>query len=227
MNDVQPDGNRHRLLMRYVELLDDASTYDQQNPMPLTPVPTNQIATIVTHLEMLDRPKPAPLSPSQLRLVRWKAPDTDKYRTLFRRVGEPWMWFSRLVMAEERLAAILSNPSVEVYAVADPRGIEVGLLELDFSVADQCELSFFGLVPELAGKGHGRWMMGQALALGWRKGIERVWVHTCTLDHPSALGFYIRSGFTPFAREVETFDDPRLTGHLPIEAAPHIPMLGQ
>ena len=67
--------------------------------------------------------------------------------------------------------------------------------------------------------------MARALPLAWRKGVTRLWVHTCTLDHPSALGFYRAQGFTPFARAVETFADPRLAGVLPREAAPHLPLL--
>ncbi len=194
--------------------------------MPLTPVPAGQVATIVTHLEMRERPRPAPIPPAPLRLVPWKAPDPDAYRALFRRVGEPWLWFSRLVMPEAELVAIIRDPAVEVYAVTDPRGVEVGLLELDFRTAAECELSFFGLVPALTGKGLGQWLMAQARALAWRPGIERFWVHTCTLDSPAALGFYIKAGFTPCAREVETFADPRLAGVLPRDAAPHVPLLG-
>ena len=193
--------------------------------MGLTPVPDDQLAAIVTHLEMRAAPKPRPLPESLLRLVRWPQPASDRYRTLFRRVGEPWLWFSRLVMAEDRLRAILDDPLVEVYAVTDRAGIELGMLELDLRVAATCELSFFGLVPELAGKGNGSWLMGHALALAWRKGIERVWVHTCTLDHPAALGFYRRHGFVPYKRTVESFPDPRLSGALPTEAAPQIPCL--
>lgn len=194
--------------------------------MPLTPVPAGQVATIVTHLEMRERPRPAPIPPAPLRLVPWKAPDPDAYRALFRRVGEPWLWFSRLVMPEAELVAIIRDPAVEVYAVTDPRGVEVGLLELDFRTAAECGLSFFGLVPALTGKGLGQWLMAQARALAWRPGIERFWVHTCTLDSPAALGFYIKAGFTPFAREVETFADPRLAGVLPRDVAPHVPLLG-
>ena len=68
--------------------------------MPLIHVPPNMIATVVTSLEMRERPK-ARISPeAPLRLTRWKAPSPDKYRALFRRVGEPWLWFSRLAMAE-------------------------------------------------------------------------------------------------------------------------------
>lgn len=195
--------------------------------MPLTPVPPEMIATVVTSLEMRERPKPRMMPHAPLRLVRWKAPSPEKYRALFRRVGEPWMWFSRLVMPEAELLAIIHDAAVEIYAVEDPRGVEIGLLELDFRKASEAEIGFFGLVPELTGKGHGNWLMAQALSIGWRKDVARMWVHTCTLDHPGALGFYRRHGFMPFERAIETFADPRLAGVLRREAAPHIPLLGQ
>ena len=193
--------------------------------MSLTRVPDDQIATIVTSLQMLERPKARPMAPSKLRLDRWREPAPERYRTLFRRIGEPWLWFSRLVMDEAALVGIIHDPAVEIYAITDTRGIELGILELDFREAGQAELSFFGLVPELTGQGEGRWLMGHALALCWRKGIERVWVHTCTLDHPKALNFYRAQGFVPFARAVETFPDPRAIGILSPDAAPHVPLL--
>ncbi len=195
--------------------------------MALTPVEPGMVATIVTHLEMRERPKPAPVPPAPLRLVRWREPGLDAYRALFRRVGEPWLWFSRLVMSDAELGAIIHDPAVEIYAVTDPRGNEVGLLELDFRSMPDCELGFFGLVLQLNGKGFGRWLMAQAKSLAWRKGVTRFWVHTCTLDSPAALGFYIKSGFVPVAREVETFADPRLAWILLREAAPHVPLLDQ
>ncbi len=193
--------------------------------MGLTAVPAGQCAAIVTHLEMIERPRPTPLRASALRLVRWPQPDLVKYRTLFARVGTPWLWFSRAVLADQKLAAIIENPAVEVYAVTDPRGIEVGMVELDFRDLPNCEIAYFGLVPELNGGGHGRWLMAETLARAWRKDVTRVWVHTCTLDHPSALGFYRAQGFVPFKREIETFPDPRLSAHLPRDAAPQVPVL--
>ncbi|HVJ03464.1 MAG TPA: GNAT family N-acetyltransferase [Sphingomonas sp.] len=193
--------------------------------MALIPVANDQLATVVTSLEMRKKPPLRPVPPSPLRLVHWPAPASDKYRTLFRRVGGPWLWFSRLVMDEESLRRILDDSRIEVYAAVDRAGIELGMLELDFRAEATCELSYFGLVPELTGKGNGGWLMAQALGLGWRKGIERVWVHTCTLDHPAALGFYRRHGFVPYKRTVETFADPRVAGILPADAAPHVPLL--
>jgi GNAT superfamily N-acetyltransferase len=191
----------------------------------LTLVPPGQIATVVTSLDMIRAPRPRPLAPSPLRLVRWPSPDPAKYRALFRRIGEPWLWFSRLVMDDAELGRIIGDPAVEIFAVLDRQGIEIGFLEIDFREPNAAEIAYLGFVPELVGKGHGRWLMGHALSLGWRKDVKRLWVHTCTLDHPSALGFYRAQGFTPFARAIETFDDPRLTGILRREAAPQIPLL--
>lgn len=194
--------------------------------MAYSPIPDGHIAAIVTSLEMTERPPLRPMPAGELRLERWEAPALEKYRLLYRRVGEPWLWFSRLVIPDEELAAIIHDPDVMIWAVTDRRGIEVGILELDFREAGQCELAFFGLIPALNGKGHGRWQMAMALQAAWaRKGVERLWVHTCTLDAPGALGFYIKSGFRPYQRQLETFPDPRLTGHSPREAAPQIPII--
>lgn len=193
--------------------------------MGLTPVPRHEVATVVTTLEMRERAQPRPMPPSPLRLTRWREPAPARYRALFRRVGEPWLWFSRLAMDEARLVAIIHDPGVEIFAAEDRTGVEVGFLELDFRRAREAELSYFAFVPELAGQGHGRWLMAQALQLAWRPGVERVWVHTCTLDHPRALGFYRAQGFTAVSRTLETFPDPRALGLLPESAAPHVPLL--
>lgn len=193
--------------------------------MALIPVDPGELATIVTTLEMTRRPPLRPMPASPLRLVRWERPDPAKYRALFRRVGGPWLWYSRLAMDDAALTAIVHDPGVQVHAVLDRAGIEIGLLELDLRHAGACELSYVGLVPELAGEGHGRWLMAEAMARAWVPGVTRVWVHTCTLDHPSALGFYRAQGFVAVRRTIETFPDPRALGLLPVEAGAHVPYL--
>ena len=102
---------------------------------------------------------------------------------------------------------------------------DAGLLELDFRGDAGCELAFFGLTPDQVGGQAGRWLMNEALTRAWDEDIWRLFVHTCTLDHPKALAFYIRSGFTPYKRCVEVSADARLTGHLPKSSAPQIPLL--
>lgn len=189
-----------------------------------TDLPPGKIATVVTYLEMRERPR---LPPSPWR-GSWSlhrlTSDRDRYRALFRRVGEPWLWFSRAVMSDEQLAEILDDPKVEAYALNDGSA-DIGLLELDFRTGGEVELAFLGLIPESLGQGAGRFLMGEAVRRAFAEPIDRFFVHTCSLDHPGALPFYMRSGFTPYRRAIEVADDPRLLGFLPLEAAPHIPIL--
>ena len=193
--------------------------------MALHAVARGELATIVTTPEMRARPPARPLPDSPLRLVRWVRPEPAKYRALFARVGAPWLWYSRLAIDDAALAALIDRPETQVHAVIDRAGIEVGLLEFTHPAPDWCSLDYFGLVPDLAGKGHGRWLMSLALAMMWRPGVALVRVNTCTLDHPSALNFYRAQGFEAVKRTIETFPDPRLTGLLPRDAAPQMPLL--
>jgi GNAT superfamily N-acetyltransferase len=188
-------------------------------------IPNEKLAAVVTYLEMCARPE-IEVPPSPLSLKRIDSPKLDAYRTLFRLVGAPWLWFSRLAMDDATLAAIIQHPNVELHAVSDEDGQDAGMLELDFREPHECELSFVGLVPELSGKGHGRWLLAEALQRAWRESVSRVHVHTCSLDHPAALAAYRRAGFVPFRRAVERFPDPRLLGILPKDCAPQVPLLG-
>ena len=131
-----------------------------------------------------------------------------------------------LILDDAHLAEIIQHPHVELHSVRDENEVEVGMVELDFREPHECELSFIGLVTELTGKGHGRWLLAKALELAWREGVDRVHVHTCTLDHPAALSTYRRAGFTPYKRAVEQFPDPRVMGILPRDCAPQVPLLG-
>jgi GNAT superfamily N-acetyltransferase len=190
-----------------------------------TDVPAGKIAAVVTALEMLAKPqlgRDPPEIPWKLRHV--VDPDLDWFRDLYRRVGQDWLWFSRLALSDDALAAIVRDPCVALYALEHGRRDE-GLLELDFRQAGECELSFFGVTPGLIGKGAGRWLMNRALDLAWSRPIRRLWVHTCTLDHPRALSFYRDCGFYAFRRQIEIADDPRAAGILPRGAAPEIPII--
>lgn len=187
-------------------------------------IPAGKIAAVVTHLEMTARPAPRSDPPGAWSLRRVEAPGLDWFRELYRRVGEEWLWFSRLQMSDADLAAIIHSPLVEVHALVQD-GRDEGLCELDFREPGQCELAFFGVTAKLIGSGAGRWLMNRALERAWSRQVSRVWVHTCTLDHPSALAFYQRSGFRPFRRQVEIADDPRLDGTLPRSAAGHVPVI--
>ena len=183
------------------------------------------IGAVITHLEMhaLPRLSPDPAgTPYQLRHV--PEPDLDWYRRLYRTVGENWLWFSRLTLDDAALATFIHDPAIQVHALHH-NGREAGMLELDARRFPDVEISFLGVVEDLIGKGAGRFLLNRALEISWARSPRRVTVHTCTLDHPRALGFYLRSGFMPYARSVEVADDPRLHGILARSAAPHVPIM--
>jgi GNAT superfamily N-acetyltransferase len=192
--------------------------------MSLDFLPDGQLAAVVTYLEMTAPPADS-VPRGTLRLSRVAQPESDAYRALFRKIGAPWLWFSRLEMSDAELEAIIADPRVELFEVAAVEAV-VGMLELDYREPGQCEIAFVGLVPELSGQGHGRWLLAEAVHRAWREGVTRVHVHTCSLDHPAALAAYRRAGFVPVKRAIERFTDPRLTGILPADSAPQVPLLG-
>jgi GNAT superfamily N-acetyltransferase len=183
-----------------------------------------KIAAIVTHLEMRAPPVLSPDPPSAWAVRQVKQPGLDWYRDLYTRVGAEWLWASRLRMSDAELTAIIRAGGVEVHALQHKDGDE-GLLELDFRTDGECEIVFFGVTATLIGSGAGRVLMNHALRLAWGNPVSRVWLHTCSFDHPRALAFYRRSGFRPFRQQVEVIDDPRLDETLPRHVAPHVPLI--
>ena len=195
-------------------------------PLGYSNAAAGHVVSVITCLEMLEKPTtvPAVRLPDGITLDTLHRSDLPAYRALFRKIGADWLWYSRLIMSDAELSAILNDDRYEIF-VARKGGEDIGLLELDFSEPNVCELAFLGLNAANTGKGLGRALINKALALAWSHPIRRMWVHTCTFDHPTALGFYIRSGFKPYAVQVEVQPDPRLTGHLPLYAAPHVPII--
>jgi GNAT superfamily N-acetyltransferase len=196
----------------------------QALPDGYTDVPPGKIASVVTFLEMRKKPPLTSSDGDGLELVRLGPADVVRYKRIYRQIGERWFWFSRLSIGDDDLAGVLASPGVEAYA-ATRDGIDLGLLELDLTQSGEAEIVYFGLIDSVVGQGIGGWMMREALAIAWAHPISRCWLHTCTLDHPGAVGFYRRFGFAPFKLAVEIADDPRLTGALAPEAFPEIPLV--
>ena len=190
-----------------------------------TDLPPGKIAAVVTYLEMIERPAVGRHRlPAGFSMRHVTAPEPGPYRSLFRAVGEPWLWFSRLAMPDAELASVLRDPLNEVYYV-ERNGEAKGLLELDRRSPPDVEIGFLGVTPDLVGSGIGSAVMDFALDRAWATSPARVVLHTCSLDHPRALSFYVKMGFRPYKRAVEVADDPRLTGVLSRAAGPQVPII--
>lgn len=189
-----------------------------------TKLPPGRIANVVTYLEMRSPPPPRARR-EDLRLRPFDG-DRAAYRSLFRRVGEPWLWNGRLRLSDSALDAVLADPAVEVLELAPAGGGRaIGLLELDRSGGDEVEIAYIGVVPEETGRGAGRFLVDEAIARAFASPIARLHLHTCTFDHPRAIAFYRAAGFKPCGFAIEIMEDPRLSGVLPATAAPHVPLV--
>jgi GNAT superfamily N-acetyltransferase len=200
----------------------------QQRTIPLaldgyTDLPPGKIANVVTYLER-QVPEQAPPPHPGFAIRHVERPDVAWYRDLYRRIGEDWLWFAMAVMPDDRLAALLNDPATFVLAL-EQDGQATGLAELSFAKPGEVEIVMFGVVPQATGTGAARALMDAALAETMRPGVERVWLHTCSFDHPAAVRFYLGRGFRPFRFAIEVSDDPRLTGHLPRTAARHVALI--
>lgn len=185
-----------------------------------------RIANVVTYLEMTEKPDwpNLPTSHPNLTLRQNREFDLDQYRALFREVGEKWLWSSRLGYNDAKLSSRVHAENVELFEVIF-EGCVAGVVELCRHSPEDIELAFFGLKPEFTGQGLGRDLMQMTLKQAWTTEAQKLWLHTCTFDHPAALKFYQSCDFRPTGFGVEIMDDPRLLGLLPETAAPHVPLV--
>jgi ribosomal protein S18 acetylase RimI-like enzyme len=212
-------GDEPRLIMskRFVE----HAGWERLNAEDARPAPTHDgITTTVTYLEMLDRPTrptvPAPGKP-RTALVRAENPSISFYRYLYDTVGGPWTWMERRLMDDEALRVAITASGVEIY-VLWVDGAPAGFGEVNRGIkADEVELTYFGLIPDYIGLGLGWYFINAMIDIAWASEPRRIWVHTCDLDHPRAIGNYQKAGFKVFGQAIETLPDPRAAG-LPLPA---------
>ena len=192
----------------------------------ITTLPVRHVATIKTYLQRQALPAfPRRPDPAGISLLRMTGKNEARYQSIFATLGKEWLWWSRMMLSAEAISSILDDQNVLAYAVQE-NGRDIGLMELDFREKGCEELAFLGLFKGCTGKGIGPWLMGEALEIAFsHHALDQIQVNTCTLDHPGALGFYRSCGFTPIRQAVEIVPDPRLSGLLALDAAPHIPII--
>ena len=128
-------------------------------------------------------------------------PPPELYRECYRTVGKDFQWRERWDWSDEEIARHLATPGVTLH-VAQQDGRFVGWYELRrVAEDDSVEIAYFGLVPGSLGQGLGKHMLSHAVRDAWALGPQRVWLHTCTLDHPAALPNYLARGFAPYRTE--------------------------
>ena len=155
-----------------------------------------------TYLEMFAHAKRTVPPPREgLAVIQAKHPTIAYYRFLYDAVGSSWNWRSRKKLDDEALAAIIHDPRDEVHVLFID-GVPAGFAEMDRRVEGHVEIVQFGLIPEFIGQGLGRYFLQWAIDKAWSYQPKRLWLHTCTDDHPIALSNYQKAGFNIFKEEI-------------------------
>ena len=144
-------------------------------------------------------PNPAP------RVERVSECPVSFFRYLYTEVGRAYHWTDRLGWSEETMRRHLADPAISLWLL-NWEGAPAGYFELRKGGDEAVEIAYFGLLPEYLGRGWGKFLLTEAVRTAWSLRPAKVWLHTCTLDHPAALPNYLRRGFRPVREEVYTAD---------------------
>jgi GNAT superfamily N-acetyltransferase len=127
----------------------------------------------------------------------------EVWRRLYSEVGRDYHWVDRLTWTDEEIVRYLADPALELWVLRSG-GETAGYFELHKGEDDAVEIAYFGLLPAFVGRGMGKFLLTRAVERAWARGAARVWLHTSSLDHSSALPNYLARGFSVWKQE--TYD---------------------
>ncbi len=173
----------------------------------------DRVGVVVTFLRMDQRPPGPPAAFPEGAVLTRETVSLAQYRALYNAVGGRWLWWLRRIMPDDMLTRHLASPTVAIYLLR-LHGETAGFFETDSTGWPDVNLNYFGLLPEMIGRGLGRPLLTAAIDSVF-SGASRprgMTVNTCTADHPRALPNYLACGFTEIRRVRETWDIPRRLG---------------
>lgn len=164
------------------------------------------VAVTVWSLEMTASadlvPAAAPRD-ANVQILRAGRPAAALSAFFYREVGADWHWVDRADWSRADWIRWVDRDEHHLLWVASD-GVPAGYLELEQQPDGSVEIAYFGLLPGFVGRGIGPWLLAQGIAVAWAlPGTRRVWVHTCSLDSPAALGTYEARGMRVFAESTE------------------------
>jgi GNAT superfamily N-acetyltransferase len=152
---------------------------EMRSPTELAPTPTPIPEPVVARLQ--------PCSPAM-------------FRYLYTEVGRAFRWTDRLLWTDKKVAEHLADPRTSIWLLSWQE-VPAGYFELCEHDDRSVEIAYFGLLPDFIGRGWGKYLLTRAVMAAWELNPSRVWLHTCTLDHPAALPNYLKRGFQPVREE--------------------------
>ena len=139
-----------------------------------------------------------------------KNPTVNFCKFLYKEVGRDFFWRDRLKWSDQDWLDYISNDFFKLYILKQNNEL-AGYYELLYDPKiPSMEIAYFGIFKEFFGKGIGGYLLTDAILTSFNQKINKVWVHTCTLDHPNALKNYLARGMKVFKTEKIFFNPENL-----------------
>ena len=123
----------------------------------------------------------------------------DLNKFFYKQIGKKHQWVDRLIWQDKNWIEYVSNKNLKTFILQKNNDF-VGYFELLFN-KNECEIAYFGILEEFIGNGYGGFLLSEAIRIGF-KNANRIWVHTCSLDHPNAIENYKSRGMKVFKTEI-------------------------
>jgi len=131
-----------------------------------------------------------------------KPTDFQLNKFFYKNIGKKHKWIDRLIWTEEQWIKYVSNRNVKTFVLKYKKDL-VGFFELIIhSEKKEVEIAYFGILEEYQNKKLGSFLLSDAIKKSFQQNVERVWLHTCSLDHKNALNNYLARGMKIFKSEI-------------------------
>tara|TARA_B100001540_G_scaffold297858_1_gene300884 strand:- start:453 stop:962 length:510 start_codon:yes stop_codon:yes gene_type:complete len=133
-------------------------------------------------------------------LVQVDPPDIQLNKFLYKHIGKKYRWIDRLHWDQKKWSDYLNKPNIKTFVLKEKENL-IGFFEQIIENNYNFEIAYFGILEEYFGKKYGKYLLSEAIKNSFLQNAQRVWVHTCSLDHKNALSNYQARGMKIFKSE--------------------------
>ena len=148
----------------------------------------------IKDLKIVDKPN------DNCSLVQVDPPDIQLNKFLYKHIGKKYRWIDRLHWDQKKWSDYLNKPNIKTFVLKEKENL-IGFFEQIIENNYNFEIAYFGILEEYFGKKYGKYLLSEAIKNSFFQNAQRVWVHTCSLDHKNALSNYQARGMKIFKSE--------------------------
>ena len=157
----------------------------------------------INSLKDLKKPK---FSPDDCLIDLSDPTDFQINKFFYKQIGSDHRWIDRLVWDDQKWVSYVSNPNVKTYVLKENDDLVGYFEQIINQEKNDCEIAYFGILKEFYGKKYGAHLLSLAITKCFEQKTNKIWLHTCSLDHENALKNYLARGMKIFKSETINLD---------------------